>query len=52
MDATKAEAMVVAARRSGRICACMEEQLSLERQAILGALQHVSVCIVLQIRAG
>ena len=40
-DATKAEAMAVAARRSGRIHACMEEQVSLERPAILGACKYV-----------
>ena len=39
VDATKAEAMVVATRRSGGICACMKEQISLERQAIVGAFK-------------
>jgi len=37
MDAVKAEAMAVAARCSGGICACMEEQVSLQQQAVRGA---------------
>ena len=41
MDATEAEAMAVASTRSGRVCACMGEQGSLERQAILGAFKCV-----------
>ena len=41
MDATKAEAMAITARHYGRIRACTEEQVSLEHQAILGALKCV-----------
>ena len=33
----KAEAMAVAAKRLGGICACMEEQITLQQQAVCGA---------------
>ena len=41
VDATKAEAMAVAFGRPGGVCACIEEQVSLERQAILGEFKCV-----------
>ena len=31
--------MAVAAKRSGGFCACMEEQVSLQRQAVCGSLK-------------
>ena len=36
-DAVQAEAIATAAKRSGGIAACMEEQVSLQRQAVRGA---------------
>ena len=39
IDAVKAEALAVAARRSNGIRACMEDQVSLQRQAVRGAFK-------------
>ena len=41
VDATKAKGIAVASRRSAGVRACIEEQVSLERQAILGAFKCV-----------
>ena len=38
-DAVQAEATATAARRSGGIAACMEEQVSLQREAVRGAFK-------------
>ena len=38
-DAVQAEAIATAANRSGGIAACMEEQVSLQRQAVCGAFK-------------
>ena len=40
-DAVKAEAMVVAAKNTGAIHAWMEEQITLQQQAVRGALKSV-----------
>ena len=39
IDAVKAEAVAVAGKRSGGIHACIEEQVSLQRQAVCGAFK-------------
>jgi hypothetical protein len=41
IDAVKAEAVAVAAKRSGGIRACMEDQVSLQRQAVRGAFKCI-----------